>query len=140
MRSQNELDRATAEGMLLALLAYVRHVMGEGPRVEIRDLIHPQAEMRLFVSFRKPLKGRAAVVDALEHGKPAVVFRAGDLRFEWLDDATALGFGHARYSLEQGDIVERDVCWLNEFRDGLVWRVEAFDTEHAARHAYAQHH
>src|SRR6516162_8567562 len=91
MRSQNELDRATAEGMLLALLAYVRHVMGEGPRVEIRDLIHPQAEMRLFVSFRKPLKGRAAVVDALEHGKPAVVFRAGDLRFEWLDDATALG-------------------------------------------------
>ena len=122
--------------MLLALLAYVRHVMGDGPRVEIRDLIHPQAEMRLFVSFRKPLKGRAAVVDALEHGKPAVVFRAGDLRFEWLDDATALGFGHARYSLEQGDIVERDVCWLNEFRDGLIWRVDAFDSEDDARHAY----
>jgi hypothetical protein len=126
--------------MLLALLAHVRHVMGDGPQIEIRHLIHPQAEMRLLVSFRKPLRGRAAVVDALERGQAAVIFRASDIRFEWLDDATALGFGRAQYSLEQGDIVERDVCWLNEFRDGLVWRVEAFDTEHAARHAYAQHH
>ena len=124
--------------MLLALLAHVRHVMGEGSSAEVRDLIHPQAEMRLFVSFRKPLRGRAAVVDALEHGRAAVVFRAGDLRFEWLDDVTVLGLGHAQYALEQGGTVERDVCWLNEFRDGLVWRVEAFETEHAARHAYAE--
>jgi hypothetical protein len=138
MPSQRELNRQTAEEMLLSLLAYVRQVMGEQSRVEIRDLIHPQAEMRLLVSFGKPLRGRAAVIEALEHGRAAAVFRASDIRFEWLDETTALGIGHAQYSLEQGEIVERDVYWLNEFRDGLVWRVQAFDTEHAARRAHAE--
>ena len=138
MQNEREFNRATAEEMLLALLAHVRHVMGEQPRLEVRDVIHPQAEMCLVVSFRKPLRGRAAVIEALERGRAAVAFRVGDIDFQWLDETAVLASGHARYSLEQGDIVERDVCWLNEFRDGLIWRVEAFESVDAARHAYAE--
>ncbi|HEX3456115.1 MAG TPA: hypothetical protein VHS03_15950 [Gaiellaceae bacterium] len=123
--------------MLLSLLGYVRDVMGNQANSDVRPLIHPQAEMRLLVSLGRPLRGRARVVDALESGRSAVLFRAGDIAFEWLDMTSVLGFGHARYAREDGEIVERDVCWLCEFKDGLVWRVQAFDTEKAARQAYA---
>lgn len=137
MKTRREVDRAKAEEMLVALLAYVRHVMG-GSSEEVRKLVHPQAEMRLLVSFRKPLRGRAAIVNALERGQAAIVFRAGDLRFRWLDDATVLSFGHARYATEGGQIAEGDICWLSVFRDGLIWRVQAFDTEEAARSTYEE--
>lgn len=134
MHSQGKLDRATAEEMLRALLAHVRHVLGESS-ADVRNLIHPNAEMRLLVGYRRLLIGRGAAIDALERGRAAVVFKTSDIRFEWVDETTVLAFARARYSLEDGTIVERDVCWLNEFRDGLVWRVQAFDNEDAARQA-----
>jgi hypothetical protein len=137
-QASDQLDRAAAEGMLRALLEHVTHVMGDRSTGGIRAAIHPDAQMRLLVSFGKPLRGRRAVVDALERGRPAVVFRARIVRFDWLDEVTALSFGEARYVLEEGDVVESDVCWLSEFRDGLIFRVEAFTTEVAARRAYEQ--
>ena len=94
--------------------------------------------MRLLVSFRKPLRGRDAIVDALERGQAAVVFRVGDLSFRWLDESSVLSSGHARYATETGEIVESDICWLSEFRDGLIWRVRIFDTEAAAQSAHDQ--
>ena len=124
--------------MLRALYAHVTRVMADRTAPDIRDLIHPQAEMRLFVSFGRLLRGRAAVVEALERGRAAVLFRTTVDRIAWLDDLTTLTFGHACYALENGDSAEGDVCWLGEFRDGMVWRVNAFTTEAAARQNYAR--
>ncbi len=124
--------------MLRALYEHVTHVLGERSTAAIPELIHPDAQMRLLVSFGKPLRGRTAVVDALERGRAAVVFRGSVDGFEWLDDTTVLAFGRARYASEAEDVVEGDVCWLAEFRDGLVWRVEAFTSETAARRAHEQ--
>jgi hypothetical protein len=129
-------DRVAAEAMVRQLLEHVTDVLGEESTAGTREVIHPYAEMRLLVSFRKLLRGRTAIVDALEQGRAAVLFRARICEFAWLDDITVLSFGHARYLLEDGELVEGDVCWLTEFRDRLLWRVHAFDSEAGARRAY----
>ena len=92
--------------------------------------------MRLLVSFNRLLKGRAAVLEALERGRQATIFRAHVERFEWLDDQTSLTFARARYALEQGGHAEGRIVWLDEIRDGLIWRVRSFKQEADARRAY----
>ena len=129
-------DRVVWEGMVRLLVEHVRDVLGEESTAGTREVIHPYAEMRLLGSFRKLLRGRAAIVDALEQGRAAVVFRAHIRGFDWLDDMTVVCFGHARYLLEDGEVVEGDVCWLTEFRDGLLWRMRAFDSEAGVRRSY----
>src|SRR5262249_22442902 len=102
----------------------------------ITPLIHEDAQMRLLVSFGKLLEGRSAVVEALAGGWAAETFRARILRFEWLDDSTSLTFAHARYALESGGFAEGNVFWLDEIRDGQIWRVRVFKDEAEARLAY----
>jgi hypothetical protein len=109
--------------------------------VAVRDvaaLIHDDAQMRLLVSFGRLLEGREAVVGALARGWAADTFRARVLRFEWLDDFTALTFAHARYALEAGGFAEGNVYWLDELRDDRIWRVQVFKDEAEARRAYAR--
>lgn len=132
-----QIDREAAEGMLRAMH---EHLKAADPIEVIAATIHPRATMRLLVSFGRQLRGRAAVVDALESGRQAAIFRARVLRFEWLDERTSLTTGHARYALEQGGHAEGNVYWLDELRDGLIWRVEAFRTESEARDAYERRH
>jgi hypothetical protein len=127
------VDRQAAEAMLRAMHEHE----GGAPTADIESFIHPEAEMRLFVSFDRLLQGRAAVLDALEHGRQAAIFRARVERFEWLDEQTSLSFARARYALEQGGYAEGRVVWLDELRDGMIWRVRNFKHEADARRAYA---
>ena len=76
--------------------------------------------MRLLVSFGQPLHGRAAIVDALEKGREAAIYRARVHRFEWLDEHTLLTFAFARYALEGGGFAEGNVYWLDELHEGLI--------------------
>jgi len=130
--SSSGVERAAAEAMLRAMH---EHQVGSSTS-DLAASIHPQAEMRLFVSFNRLLKGRDAVVDALESGRQAEIFRASVERFEWLDEQTTLTFARARYALEQGGFAEGRVVWLDEIRDGLIWRVRNFKQEADAREAY----
>lgn len=125
-------ERATAEARLRAMHEHE----GGTPLSDIDATIHPDAEMRLLVSFGRLLRGREAVVEALEAGRQAAIFRASVDRFEWLDERTVLSFARARYALEQGGYAEGRVVWLDELRDGLIWRVRVFRSEAEARRAY----
>jgi hypothetical protein len=98
--------------------------------------IHPEAEMRLLVSFGQPLHGRTEIVDALEKGREAAIYRARVHRFEWLDEHTLLTFAFARYALEGGGFAEGNVYWLDELYEGLISRVTVFRSEEEARQAY----
>jgi hypothetical protein len=130
--SSSGVDRTAAEAMLRAMH---EHQVGSST-ADLAASIHPRAEMRLFVSFNRPLKGREAVVEALESGRQAEIFRASVERFEWLDEQTTLAFARARYALEHGGFAEGRVVWLDEIRDGLIWRVRNFRQEAEARAAY----
>jgi hypothetical protein len=123
-----------AETMLRALH---EHSTPE-PMDEIAAFIHPEAEMRLLVSFGEPLQGRAAIVSALDRGREASIYRARVQKFEWLDDSTVLSSAFARYALEGGGFAEGNVWWLDELRDGLIVRVTVFRSEETARRAYEE--
>jgi len=105
---------------------------------EVAAFIHPDAEMRLLVSFGEPLYGRDAILDALERGRGAAIYRARIHHFEWLDANTLLSFAFARYALAGGGFAEGNVVWLDELRDGLISRVTVFRSEDDARLAYEE--
>jgi hypothetical protein len=127
------VEQATAEVMLRTLHEHVS-TQRTG---DIAPLIHPEAEMHLLVSHGRLLRGRDAIVDSLQHGRAAELYRAQVIGFEWLDEHTSLTSATARYALERGGFAEGTVYWLDEFRDNLVWRVQVFSTEQEARERYA---
>ena len=51
----------------------------------IEELIHPQAEMRLLVSYGELVEGREGIAAALRHGREAGTFYVRVEHFEWLD-------------------------------------------------------
>jgi ketosteroid isomerase-like protein len=132
MTDSSTVDREAAEAMLRAMH---EHQAG-ATAADVESFIHPEAEMWLLVSFNRRLEGRKAVLDALEQGRQAQIFRAHVERFEWLDEQTALTFARARYALEQGGHAEGRIVWLDEIRDGMIWRVRNFKQEADAREAY----
>jgi hypothetical protein len=127
-----EANTQRAEMMLRALH---EHSTDESTD-EVATFIHPEAEMRLLVSFGKPVQGRAAIVAALEKGREAAFYRARVNHFEWLDERRLLTFAFARYALEGGGFAESNVYWLDELHEGLIWRVTVFRSEEEARRAY----
>ena len=127
------IQRARAEAMLRCLH---EHNRSDGPE-RTASLIHPDAVMNLLVSHGETLRGPTAVLAALSRGREAEVFLARVDRFEWLDRDTSLTFGQARYAIQKSGIAQGKVVWLDQFRDGLIWRVRFFKTEKAARDTYA---
>ena len=125
------IDTTAAEEMLRTL----HENLTDDPST-IGRLIHPEAEMRLLVSYGQPLRGRAAIVKALERGREATLYRATVTRFEWLDEHTSLTSAQARYALRQGGFAEGAVYWLDELQGGLIWRVHVFRDETRAREAF----
>jgi hypothetical protein len=103
----------------------------------IEALIHEDAEMTLFVNYLRTLRGRRAIMAALARGRDAEIYQAEVELCELLSDDILLVRGQARYALDDGGVCVSRVLWLDEFRDGLLWRVEAFRTEQAALDAYA---
>jgi len=132
MAKSSSNDRAALEARLRSMH---EHEIG-APTDAIAASIHPQAKMRLLVSFGRLVRGREAVLEALGSGRQAAIFRARVERFEWLDENTVLSFARARYALEKGGYAEGRVVWLDRFRDGLIWHVQAFTQESDARRAY----
>jgi len=127
------VDRATLESRLRGMHEHE----GRAPVEEIASFIHHECRMRLLVSFGRLLRGRHAVLEALAEGREAAIYDARLERFEWLDETTVLSFGRARYALEQGGYAEGRVVWLDQFRDGLIWSIQAFMREDDARREYA---
>ena len=122
----------TAETMLRALHGH----SADEPIGWISALIHPEAEMRLLITYGEVVRGRGAIAQVLHEGREAAMYRARVERFEWLDHDTSLTVGLARFPLRSGGFGEGRVYWLDELRDGLIWRVSAFRREDDARQAY----
>lgn len=109
------------------------------PLDQLGKLIHEKAEMMLLVNRLQPVSRRNQIVEAIGQGRGALLYKAWVDRFEWLDDTTVVVYGQARYAGEPGGTSVGNVCWLDEFRDGLLRRVEAFTSNEAAKEAIARH-
>jgi len=103
----------------------------------IAALIHEDAEMTLLANYLRTLRGRRSIMAALARGRDAEIYQAEVERCELVGPDILLVRGQARYALDDGGVGVSRVWWLDEFRDGLLWRVEGFRTEQAALDAYA---
>jgi hypothetical protein len=103
----------------------------------IAALIHEDAEMTLLANYLRTLRGRRAIMAALARGRDAEIYQAEVEQCELLTPDILLVRGQARYALEDSGVGVSRVWWLDEFREGLLWRVEAFRTEQAALDACA---
>ena len=56
-----------------------------------------------------------------------------------IDDHAAIVTAPLRYPLEQGGIAHDEKTWLLTFKDELVYRSMAYDSQASARAAYAEH-
>ena len=133
--SQEPLDQRAAEAMVRLLHEHRRG----GDKHDLAAVIHPEAEMRLLITYGTVLHGGATITAALENAhRNAELYDATVRKFEWLDARTVLAFGHARYALPGGGHAEGRVYWLDEFRDRLIWRAHVFMHEAGARSAYEE--
>jgi hypothetical protein len=103
-------------------------------------LIHEDAEMRLLVNRLRPLRGRDAVVEMFSRVRETSIYSAKVEQMQWLDERTLLISANARYPLEDGGLATSRVWWLDEFLDGRLRRVRAFDVEAEALAAYRADH
>jgi hypothetical protein len=108
----------------------------EEPIELIAEYIHPEAEMRLLVSYGALVCGRAEVARVMHEGREASTWRARVDRIEWLDAETALTSGYARYPLQGGGFGDGAVFWIDELRDDMLWRVRVFRSEDEARQSF----
>ena len=107
----------------------------------IGQLLHEDAEVRLLVNRLRPLRGRNAIIETLSRVREAWIYSARVETAQWLDERTLLLSANARYAVEDGGISTSRIWWLDEFQDGLIRRIQAFNTEAEARLAYrANHH
>ena len=103
----------------------------------IAALIHEDAEMTLLANYLRTLRGRRSIMAALARGREAEIYQAEVEQCELLSRDILFVRGQARYALDDSGVGVSRVWWLDEFRDGLLWRVEAFRMEQAALDAYA---
>jgi hypothetical protein len=123
----------------LAALARVFHESDHtAERDRLAALIHEDAEMSLVMTHFRPVRGRTAIMDALYEERESVLYDATVESQEWLDPDTLLARGQVRYAAEERGIAHTTIWWIDEFRDGLLWRVQAFRNEASARRAYAE--
>jgi hypothetical protein len=101
----------------------------------IAELIHSEAQMALVVNDFRSVRGRDQIVAELSAARKRMIYSARVERCEKVDESTLLLRGQARYAVDRG-LTHSTVCWLDIFRDGLLWRVHAFRTEAQARAAY----
>jgi len=133
------LGAASGQTRNLAALARLFHESDEtADRDRLAGLIHEDAEMTLVMTHFRPVKGRPAIMEALYEERESALYGASVEWYEWLDDETLFLRGHVRYAAVGRGVAQATIWWIDEFRDGLLWRVQAFRSEAAAREAYSR--
>lgn len=95
--------------------------------------IHEDSQMTLVRTHFRRIDGLQGIMDALYRERESVFYNAHVDRLEWLDEWTLLLRGYVRYAVEDKGFTQSTIWWLDEFRDGLLWRVRTFKNEAAAR-------
>jgi hypothetical protein len=104
-------------------------------RGALDSLLHEEAEVVFLPNGDVGARGPDEVAAALQRLR-AWMNEATVTEVEPLDDRTAIVRGHGRYPLPGRGFADGLVFWLEEIRDGLVWRVRAFTAREEALAAY----
>jgi hypothetical protein len=106
----------------------------EGRLSELRELVHPEAEIQMVLLHGDVARGPEGLERAL---RDATYLHSPHMeRIEPIDEHAAILVGRVRYPLEGGGFGDRAAAWLDVLRDGLIWRVLVFPDVEQAREAY----
>src|SRR5579872_1950412 len=89
------------------------------------EFVHPEAEFSLLPFHGETVRGREAIARRLNSWK-LKFYRPRVLDLWRLDDSTVLVKGTAVYPLAGHGQAAGQAFWLDQIRDGLVWRVRGF--------------
>ena len=120
-----------------AIARYFHQSEDDADRKRLSESIHENAEMALVMTHFRTIRGRDAIIEALYRRRESLLYSARVERSDWLDDHTLFVRGQVRYAAEDTGIIQSTMYWVDEFRDGLLWRVQAFQDEASARSAHA---
>jgi len=118
------------------LARYFHESEDDADRKRLSESIHEDAEMTLVMTHFRAVRGRDAIIQALYSRRESLLYSARVERSDWLDDHTLLVRGQVRYAAEDSGIIQSTMYWVDEFRDGLLWRLRAFQDEATARKAH----
>jgi hypothetical protein len=85
----------------------------------------------------RTLRGRLSIVRELNSSR-AAWYKPRVLAVQRLAEDVVLVRGRGQYPLAGRGFGGGRVFWIDELRDGLVWRVRGFRSERAARAAWAE--
>jgi hypothetical protein len=100
----------------------------------IAELVHPEAEVESVAAPGRVLRGRAEYLEAIRSTFDSVWLQKVE-RVESMSDTLALTVATIRYPLPEGGHGVGRYCWLDEVREGMLWRVKLFATPEQARAA-----
>jgi hypothetical protein len=100
------------------------------------NAVHEEAEFSLLLFDGRTVRGRTAIASELNSWEGRL-YKPKAFDVQRLDETTALVRGSARYPRGRGHAAGQ-VWWVDEIRDGFIWRVRGFTSEKAARADYEQ--
>jgi len=100
----------------------------------LKAVIHPKARWHPVTGGGELLRGRDAILAAVRSWR-SQTYRPTIHRLEALGKNTVLVGGRLRSELPGGGFADSPVVWIDEIRDGMIWRVQAYSSEEQARAA-----
>jgi hypothetical protein len=98
----------------------------------LSETIHEDAEMTLVMTHFRSIRGKEAILEALFRPRESLFYSAHVDAVEWIAEQTLLVRGDVRHAVEYASTANSRIWWVDEFRDGLLWRVTAFRNESEA--------
>ncbi|HYX84481.1 MAG TPA: hypothetical protein VE777_05890 [Gaiellales bacterium] len=92
---------------------------------DVLRLVHPDAELRPIITD-DVLHGHMGAVEWIELARSALVWEPAVRRVVGVDDETAVALIHLRAPRPHLGIVDSEIAWVAEFRDGLLRRATSY--------------
>jgi ketosteroid isomerase-like protein len=126
-----------AQARSLSLVQAVFDAFDRSDWATLRDLYHEDARLRTVAAHGR-IVGPDELMSVFE-GLEQTAYHIGEATIEAIDDDAVVVSAHLRYPLEQSGIGYASKSWLLTFKDGLVYRTDAYGSMEKARLAYRQH-
>src|SRR5947207_317135 len=119
-------------------MGHAMSLYAEGRYDELRELVHPEAEIQMLYLGGDVARGPDGLVAALRQAASSIHSPVGT-GIEGIDDRAAILLGRILHEVPSGGLSDHSAAWLGVLSDGLMWRVLVYRDAAEARRAYETH-
>ena len=118
-----------------SIVGRAMRLYAEGQLGQLRELVHPEAEIQMLFLDGELAHGPDGLVAALQRAADSI-HTVSPVDVEPIDSGAAILIGRILREVPRGGLADDAAAWLNVIRDGLLWRVLVYGDVAEARHAY----